>query len=193
MRWGRKDCPDKSKLIYHGLAAGSDYRSNGGGSNLQCLPSDPQYDPKYSHITAQYNFLSKVIWNGWAKDQFLNVIGRRMPCAVCESDSRITKLIVPAATKCPNSDWHLEYKGFLVSDYNSHGGSTVYAGGNRHYRSTYECLDEFPVSFSPNEGAGVHTGTIMRLVRVSCSGDTSINYCPPYKENQPISCVLCTK
>ena len=43
IRWGRLSCPPSSDMIYRGQMAGPDISSNGGGSNYQCLPDDPEY------------------------------------------------------------------------------------------------------------------------------------------------------
>ena len=64
----------------------------------------------------------------------------------------------PAATKCPSIDWTLEYKGFLVSDYNMHPDGRVHTTGNRHSRSTYECMDEHQVSTHPGVASGFTEG-----------------------------------
>ena len=67
VRWGRKNCLDSSNLIYEGIAAGSDFRSPGGGSNIQCLPSAPQYDPKYKDVNVLHSVLTKVVLDSYAK------------------------------------------------------------------------------------------------------------------------------
>ena len=196
VRWGRKTCPDRSSLIYEGIAAGSDFRSPAGGSNLQCLPSDPQYDPKYKDVKVLHSFLTKVVLDDLSKpDIFGSEMYRaQLPCAVCEAKQRVSKFMFPAATKCPSSDWTLEYKGFLVSDYNMHPDGRVHTTGNRHSRSTYECMDEHPVSTHPGVASGfTEGGTLFRLTKTSCSGATNINFCPPYDPYQPLSCVVCTK
>ena len=162
MRWGRKTCPDTSNLIYGGIAAGSDFRSPAGSSNIQCLPSDPQYDPKYKDVKVLNSFLTKAVLDDLSKpDIFGSEMYRaQLPCAVCETKKRVSKFVFPAATKCPSSGWTLEYKGFLVSDYNMHAGGTIHMDGNRHFRSTYECMDEHPVSTHPGVASGFSEGGI---------------------------------
>ena len=196
IRWGRKTCPDTSNLIYGGIAAGSDFRSPGGGTNIQCLPFDPQYDPKYKDVKVPHGFLTKVVLDNWAKPDIFGdkMVKAQLPCAVCEAKQRVSKFMFPAATKCPSSDWTLEYKGFLVSDWNMFEDGRIHKEGNRHSRSTYECMDEHPVSTHPGVASGfTEGGTVFRLTKTSCSGDTNINFCPPYVPYQPLSCVVCTK
>ena len=193
MRWGRKTCPDTSNLIYGGIAAGSDFRSPAGSSNIQCLPSDPQYDPKYKDVKVLNSFLTKVVLDSYAKpDIFGNEMYRaQLPCAVCEAKQRVSKFMFPAATKCPSSDWTLEYKGFLVADINMFSSGQIIMTGNRHYK----CMDENPVSSQTSRrvSSNGEGGALVRLIKTSCSGSTNINLCPPYDPYQPLSCVVCTK
>ena len=45
-RWGRTTCPPTSgtQLIYEGRAVGSLNYHKGGGSDILCMPEDPEYD-----------------------------------------------------------------------------------------------------------------------------------------------------
>ena len=45
-RWGKTICPSTSgtELVYAGRAAGSDSHAKGGGSDILCMPNDPEYD-----------------------------------------------------------------------------------------------------------------------------------------------------
>ena len=43
IRWGHNNCPKTAEVIYSGKMAGSNHKGNGGGSNAQCLPVDPEY------------------------------------------------------------------------------------------------------------------------------------------------------
>ena len=66
--------------------------------------------------------------------------------------------------------------------------------GNKHSRSSNECMDEHPVSTNPGVASGfTEGGTLFRLTNISCLGDTYINFCPPYVPYQPLSCVIDTK
>ena len=44
VRWGRDSCPSTgAQFIYSRRIGGSEHRNTGGGTNLQCLPLDPNY------------------------------------------------------------------------------------------------------------------------------------------------------
>ena len=43
VRWGHDECPSTAQLVYSGRAGGSYYNHDGGGSNPQCLPVDPNF------------------------------------------------------------------------------------------------------------------------------------------------------
>ena len=104
-----------SKQIYRGQVAVPDHGASGGGSNYMCLPADPEYHPNSPN-----NVLSATIFRVWYEidnnlDKLPNLHRDSVPCAVCESDQRLTQLMMPAKTRCPTSDWVLEYSGFLMS------------------------------------------------------------------------------
>ena len=44
VRWDHDSCPSTgAQLVYSGRIGGPEHRNTGGGSNLQCLPMDPNY------------------------------------------------------------------------------------------------------------------------------------------------------
>ena len=45
-RWGRTTCPSTSgtQLVYEGRAAGSKWNAKGGGTDILCMPNNPEYD-----------------------------------------------------------------------------------------------------------------------------------------------------
>ena len=93
----------ESKLIYRGQMTGPDHKSSGGGANYQCLPDDPEYDPQ-AISNVPHSKLRSVFYDG--RDLFSpNIDQHQVPCTVCETDRRITKLMIPAKTRCPTSEW----------------------------------------------------------------------------------------
>ena len=52
IRWGRTTCPTVTgtELVYEGIAAGSWYNQQGGGSNRLCLPKVPKYSNYYPGV-----------------------------------------------------------------------------------------------------------------------------------------------
>ena len=43
VRWGHDQCPSTAQLVYTGRAGRPFYNQNGGGSNPQCLPLEPNF------------------------------------------------------------------------------------------------------------------------------------------------------
>ena len=45
VRWGQTTCPDTpgTQLVYTGIAAGSQHNQQGGGSNYQCITTEPEF------------------------------------------------------------------------------------------------------------------------------------------------------
>ena len=192
INWGRKSCPPTSKLIYEGQAAAPDYRTAGSGANYLCLPSDPQYDPK-SPSKAHHSLLTKV----WYED--INYpsafpgtpsIRHLVPCAVCEAVQRVTHAMIPAAVKCPSSEWTTEYKGYIMSSANIDKSSVKLT--DHFSRTTFICVDENSESFDSKPFTS-YSGSPIFFTRVQCSGDGALGNCPPYKADKALSCVFCTK
>ena len=117
---------------------GPDYRSAGGGSNYQCLPDDPEYDGKAPSGVPCGKLRPAIYDTSDVPKMFGASFSRhRFPCAVCESQMRATKLMIPAKMRCPNSDWVIEYKGFLMSaaEHDKEQGFNT----DRHFRTSYVC------------------------------------------------------
>lgn len=172
--------------------AAPDHRASGGGSNYQCLPSDAEYD-KYAPTAPLHSVLRRV----WYEIQMTpNVFPKPLhqhlvPCAVCEANQRITKLMMPAAVRCPTSDWTLEFKGYLMTIADTYNDKVTIIANN-YYKTTYECVDQESESLTsaPNTE---WTGSPIYLSRAQCSGDGALGSCPPYQTDKALSCVVCTK
>ena len=190
-RWGRTSCGSQSKLIYRGQMTGPDYRSAGGGSNYQCLPDDPEYDGR-APSSVPHSKLRSVFYQIGFSEQMLgkSLHMHRAPCVVCETEQRSTKLMIPAKTRCPNNDWVLEYKGYIMSSAEHHGDDRYVS--TEYYRGQYICVDENSESVTSKSGSW--DGAIIYPVTVSCSGDGALSNCPPYlSDGRALSCVVCTK
>ena len=182
-RWGRKSCPDKSKLMYWGQMAGPDnYKINGGGSNFQCLPADPETAKELVGQISVYNHLRPVYLSATEKANVLSD-SKHLPCVVCEATQRPSQVMIPAKTRCP-SDWKLEYIGYLMSS-----ASTI--GSNS--KTSYICMDSKPESLKAKSSRTDWYGSMLYHATASCDGRGALDVCPPYKEDQPLSCVVCTK
>ena len=181
-RWGRSSCPSSSSLIYKGQMTGKTQYSAGGGSGYQCLPDDPEYNA--SAPTAYYSSLRGTAYRWLFKND------HRVPCAVCETQQRLTQLMIPAKTNCPSSDWTLEYQGYLVSQA-EHDKDKLSFLTDSHFSSGYVCIDGNPTLLTsttyPNFGSSIY------VVSAECTGWGALHNCPPYKENVALSCVVCSK
>ena len=172
IRWGRTTCPNTgAELLYEGIAGGSRWDQSGGGANYLCLPKVPQYlstavPPVHSYLYgAEYR----------TKNSIFSKHSHSVPCAVCYTSTKSTKIMIPAQTTCPKS-WTTEYVGYLMTDHYNHKRNAV-----------HECVDRNPESIPGSEGdSGI---ALLYFVLGTCTGLP----CPPYVNNRAITCVVCTK
>ena len=164
-------------LLYSGTTGGSRFNAEGGGSNYLCLPGDPDYlaftPGSQSSRTILYG--TEYQFEDNPPPPLGDLHDYNAPCALCYTDERAAKIMIPAKTSCPSS-WTREYYGYLMSDYEI------------HYRTMFECVD---VNAEPIPGteASIDGGVMFYFTESSCHG---IN-CPPYVQGQEITCVVCTK
>ena len=172
---------------------GPDFRSEGGGSNYQCLPGDPEYDAR-APSGVPYSKLRPAFYDtNLVRDIFgASFYRHRIPCAVCETQLRTAKLMIPAKVRCPNSDWVIEYKGFIMSaaEHRKDQGFFI----DDHFRTSYVCVDDKPESVASKPASGSFFGGLLHPVSAACSGDETLANCPPYlSDDRALSCVICTK
>ena len=176
--------------------ANSDYRTPGGGSNYLCLPSDPEYESN-----APDNIPHSVLTRVWYetsrnRDAFSNPTSNLLaPCAVCESDLRVTQVMILAKVSCPSDDWVLDYKCYIMSMADTH--TTDAAGQSRfvkgeYFSTSYVCVDQKAESLTSKPSAD-WSGSPIYLSRAQCTGAGALGSCPPYKAGKALSCVVCTK
>ena len=140
-RWGRTTCPDTpgTELVYSGLAGGTEHSHSGGGANYLCLPTTPQY--LASGLPIAYSYLYGAEYQ---RPRF-TTHDHNVPCAVCYTSQRVSKLMIPARITCPFS-WTEEYEGYLMAERHDHARNAV-----------YECVDKnaetVPGSYANTEGA----------------------------------------
>ena len=162
--------------------ANTNFRANGGGSNYLCLPSNPEYD-SYAPDNVPHTVLTKVWYetqrnlNAFPNPTFMHLA----PCAVCESDQRVTKVMIPAAVRCPNSDWVLEYKGYVMSMADTHSDTKTVVTED-YYKTSYICVDQAEESLTSQPGDW--SGSPIYLARAQCSGAGALGSCPPYKSGE---------
>ena len=173
-RWGRTTCPGTpgTQLLYSGLAGGSSYTQSGGGANYLCLPETPEYLvsglPSYIYYSYLYG----------AEYQYprFTTHDHNVPCAVCYTSQRASKLMIPTKITCPSS-WTEEYEGYLMADRYDHKRNVV-----------YECVDK---NAETVPGSSANTdGALFYHVIATCGTGLP---CPPYVITKTITCVVCTK
>ncbi len=171
-RWGNSTCPSVSgtELIYTGRVGGSHY-THAGAANYLCLPLDPEYTlPSRSGVQGHM-----YLYGAEYENPVQGTDDHNVPCAVCFVSSRLTILMVPAKTSCPQN-WTEEYDGYLMSEHHS------------HHPSMFQCVDKGQESV-PGSSADTD-GALFYHVEATC--DTGIP-CPPYNTEEEVNCVVCTK
>ena len=184
-------------MIYTGAMAGPDTRSTGGASNHQCLPSDPQYYPSNNPSKAFHSSLRPTSYYVAYMPDLIHIHRHFAPCAVCEANQRVTTLMIPAMTRCPTSDWHLDYSGYLMSEIeHTYKKKDDFAQTRGRASVNYICLDKNAESLTGNPRLKDvdYGGAIINPVDADCSGIGGLTNCPPYHANNiAIACVVCSK
>ncbi|XP_013421406.1 uncharacterized protein LOC106181535 [Lingula anatina] len=181
IRWGRTTCPVEAELVYSGIAGGSHYTHTGGGSNILCMPRDPQWGIYTDGFQSSGHFYG-VEFRTAANDPFhktnANSITSLTPqdvvCAACRVPTRSSHIMIPAHMECPNS-WSKEYTGYLMS--------SAYT----HKRSEYICVDSAPEV--DEKGGDDKQGALLYNVEAACGSLP----CPDYISGRELTCVVCTK
>ena len=169
VRFGKSTCPTVpgTSLVYSGYAGGTVYYNQGGGSNILCLPSEPEY------VVSGVN-LDSIVFGSEYESAFLGNQNENVPCAVCSVTNRPEVIMIPAKVNCPAS-WTREYYGYLYSE---NQGSQ---------RTTFVCVDQNAEFIAGKTGH--MDGCDLWIVEASC---VSLP-CPPYNEEAEMSCVVCSK
>ena len=175
-RWGRTVCPATSgtELVYKGLAAGTSFDHSGGGANYLCITEQPQY-----LSNTKPTFRSELYGAEYQSPVFGSLHDHNVPCAVCFTSQRSSKLMIPGKITCPQS-WTEEYEGYLMAERSNDSS-------NKH-TMVYECVDKDSKAV-PGEARNTN-GALFFHVGAVC--DVGLP-CPPYVANRPITCVVCTK
>lgn len=172
---------------------GPDFRSEGGGVNFICLPDDPDIQTGAAKLGGSASDLRPVFVSPYEISSVL-AKSQHLPCVVCEAPPRISQLTIPAKSRCP-SGWEKEYEGYMFSAPSQHGKDGRYV--DNHSRTDYVCLDSAPESrgrSAVQKAVGdTWYGVPLYSVTANCEGTGTLNNCPPYQQNAPLKCVLCTK
>ena len=96
--------------------------------------------------------------------------------------------MIPAAVRCPYSDWVLEYKGYVNVDTHADAKTVV---TEDYYKTSHICADQAAESLTSQPGDW--SGSPIYLARAQCTGAGALGSCQPYKSGKALSCVVCTK
>ena len=173
-RWGRLTCPSTSgtEMLYSGMAGGSPYNHEGGGSSYLCLPKDAEYLKPGVPTGSLFSYL----YGSEYEHPLVATHDQNVPCAVCYVSTRATKLMIPAKITCP-PDWTEEYKGYLMAERWNHKRNPAYV-----------CVDKDAESLPG--GIGNTNGALFYHVVATCGTGLP---CPPYVTTKTVTCVICSK
>ena len=160
-----------------GFTSGKHYNRPGSGSDMLCLPADPQWDEIEEGFYESYRaYIYGSEIDLPTSDNFFpnNVYQQDMPCAVCRTP-RSTAVMIPARTSC-YGDWTLEYHGYLMAGKDNRSGSY-----------NHICMDSSPEFLEGGDSS--NNQNILYLVEAQCG---SLK-CPPYHEGRELACVVCSK
>lgn len=186
IRWGRTTCPDtNTELVYHGYVGGGQHNHKGGGGDLVCLTRTPDKikNPTPAQDTHAYIYGSEYQvenTNFFNLDNSPNKGPRALhdqdiPCAVCRTNTRPSKVMIPGRKTCDGTGWTREYYGYLMTAHWQHASLN------------HVCVDIAPEPLAG--GQANHDGAILYIVQAHCG---SLR-CPPYTQNYELTCVVCTK
>eukprot|EP00045_Choanoeca_perplexa_P018407 m.290873 g.290873 ORF g.290873 m.290873 type:complete len:3950 (+) comp17810_c0_seq1:79-11928(+) len=171
-RFGRRDCPAGSVLVYFGVGGGkSSTEYSGSGYNPQCLRRDPDLSDTFSDDNVGGGLIYRMEYqtSGQAVPQaFLDVHETEVPCAVCQYIAAGTdRLTVHGTDTCP-SGYTQDFQGLMFSTHTS------------HRRGQSHCIDMDP---QPDGSGGNENGYIIY--------PTETRSVPGYANYRELSCVQC--
>eukprot|EP00058_Branchiostoma_floridae_P004810 XP_002590298.1 hypothetical protein BRAFLDRAFT_76551 [Branchiostoma floridae] len=169
--------PGRDGAPGEGVAGGTAYSHPGGGTNYQCLPSDPQWGTYQDGVQGSKAFMYGAEYELSTNYPFgsRSLHDDNVPCAVCYVPTRGSKLMIPARNTCPTG-WTQEYHGYLMTSYYNHASA-----------KDFICVDEQPEAVTG--GHANHNGALMYPVEARCGSLP----CPNYVEGRELTCVVCTK
>lgn len=147
------------------------YSHSGSAAEYICLPPDPDFQ-KTSGYNGGYN---GYMYGAEYESTFFGTPNEDVPCAVCRKTRSTSILMVPGKNKCYNG-WNTEYHGYLASGEYDHAAA-----------SSYVCVDSYPEYL--NAGVRNDDGKLFYPVLAQCGA----LQCPPYVNNYPLTCVVCSK
>ncbi|CAG2212829.1 unnamed protein product [Mytilus edulis] len=172
VRWSRKQCPNNgTELVYSGYVGGGRYSDTGSAAEPVCLPSDPDFVQTSGGSSGHMygaEFNSRVFAS--------NSMDQDVPCAVCRVKQASSVIMIPGKNRC-YTGWNMEYHGYLASNYYSHAAA-----------GSFVCIDIQPEYISGGTSLNSNSKHFYAVV-----AQCGVLKCPPYKNNYPLTCVVCSK
>ncbi len=127
IRWGRTSCPDteQTEVVYKGRVVGPYSTHNGGGSNYLCLTDNSVPLPFTSGKQYLRNYVHGTEYQGSRNLPGFGAEHSNVPCVVCYTPVRSTKIMIPGSANCTSS-WTREYNGYLVAEKDGHASQMAY-------------------------------------------------------------------
>ena len=161
-----------------GIAGGRHYSHHGSGSNILCLPHNPEPTPSGYPQAFQTSDAFGSLYGSEYQFSYRNIaIDDDVPCASCLLTHASSVIMIPAKTTCP-SGWTVQYNGVLTSGTN----------WDNHYGTEYLCVDGNPEYMTEGARMKDYNGNLFYPVRAVCGSLP----CPPYTNHQLVSCVVCS-
>ncbi|CAC5420840.1 unnamed protein product [Mytilus coruscus] len=174
VRWSRKQCSgNQTELVYSGYTGGGHYDERGSPAEPVCLPPDPDFvktsSGQHGRMYGAEFYSNNNVFP--SNSQYQDI-----PCAVCRVKQASSVIMIPGKNRC-YTGWNMEYHGYLASNYYN----AVAAG-------SYVCIDIQPEYVS----GGSSWNSKSKLVYDVVAKCGSLR-CPPYKQDYPLTCVVCSK
>ena len=154
-----------------GYAAGSWYNHPGSAANPVCLPEDPNIATLQGTIDPHDH---ANIYGAEYEESLKDEHNKNVPCAVCRARQTTTNIMIPGRNQC-YPGWKTEYSGFLAAGRPDHAAASMYV-----------CMDS-TLEYLPG-GMSNQDGYLFYVTFAQCGS----LYCPPYKQDTPVTCVVCS-
>lgn len=152
-----------------GFAGGGGVGESGAPAEYVCLTPNPVFN-KTSGIDQGRMYGAEYESNFWAT----NSQDEDVPCSLCHTSYAAT-IMIPGTNVC-NNGWTRQYYGYLASGYHGHLAA-----------SAFVCVDITPEYL--RAGSRDSNGKLFYDVLAKCGSLP----CPPYVNDYPLTCVVCSK
>ena len=161
------------------MAGGRYFQTHGSGLNTLCLPHNPDPTPSDYPRAFQASPAFGSLYGAEYQFSYRNIaIDDDVPCASCLLTHASSVIMIPAKTTCPTG-WTVQYSGVLTAD----------ANWPDHTGREFLCVDGNPEYMTEGARMKDYNGHLFFPVRAVCGSLP----CPPYSNQQLVSCAVCSK